>query len=124
MKPMIILKWLTNVVTMVMLALVAFIVGAHFVEPEEALPVNYVLSNEEIFMVIAMGLLFLGGLIAFWYRIIGGLMSVLALFTIILVQGELEMGFVFFSFFALGISNLVLGIHKRRSLKIDEKETL
>lgn len=104
-----ILRWTTNIATTIMLVLVAYIVGTHLVEPNAFSGPG--LSNKEIYMSVTMGLMFIGALIAFWKRILGGILSVVCFVIFAIINGTIMQGMVFYSFLVIGIVNLVLGYY-------------
>jgi hypothetical protein len=112
----IILRWSTKIVSVLILGLVFFIIGAHAVEAFQSdfnnLPNG--LSGQEIFGVFALGGLILGTLIGLKWELIGGLMAVVAFIAIIIQQGRFEIEFVFGTFLIIGILNIVLHFLNRR----------
>lgn len=107
-----ILKWTTNIASTIMLLLVTYIVGAHFVEPNAFSDPG--LTNKEVYMSIIMGLLFFGALIAFWRRLLGGIITIACFILFAVLNGSLMQGIVFYSFLAIGILNLVLGFYYKK----------
>lgn len=102
-----IFRWAINIVTILLLLVTVYIVGAHIVEPMDGH--NWLLH--EIYKIIAMGLLFIGSFIALWRRILGGAISVLAFAIFGLLHGDIMLGPLFYSFLVIGIVNLVLGFY-------------
>lgn len=105
-------KLTINIISTIMLALVGYIIVAHFLNPHELSTI--ILSTKEIYLSIAMGAMFLGVLVAFWKRKIGGLITILSYVVFALLQGTFASGFVFYMFIALGIANLVFGYYQRK----------
>ena len=113
-----VLLWTTNIATLAILGLVLFIVGAHVVE---GFPGEIELTTTEIQLSVAMGLLFLGALVGLKWRLIGGLVSILSFVAFAIIQGKILLGFVFYVFLVIGISNLILHFLNRKT-SLDESD--
>ena len=112
-----ILKWSTKIASILILALIFFIIGAHVVEGIEAnfsnLPES--LTNTEIIASICLGSLILGTLIGLKWELIGGVLILLGYIGFMLGEGGLVPGMVFIVFLILGISNVILFWLNRKS---------
>ena len=106
-----ILKWCTAIATLLILTLVLYIVGAHVIE---GFPNNVSLASTEIQLSVAMGALFLGALIGLKWRLTGGLLSIISFSAFAIVEGQLLLGYVFYIFLLIGISNVTLYVLNKR----------
>ena len=112
-----ILKWTTKIMSVVILAIVFFIIGAHVVE---AIGVNYSnlpegLTNSEILASIALGALILGTLIGLKWELIGGVMAIFGYVFFMFSERGFAGGMVFVVFLLVGISNVILSWLNRKN---------
>lgn len=106
------LKWTTNILSVIMLGLVIYIIGAHLIEPKAF--DGFGAQPKEIYLAIAMGLMYVGAMIAFWWRAAGGVLSIAAYSAFAYLQGEWMLGWVFYVFLLIGLFNLCLGIYNKK----------
>jgi len=106
----IILKWSTKITSLVILALVFFIIGAHVVEATAANFSNLpeTLTNAEIIASICLGALIIGTLIGLKWELIGGILTILGYIGFMLGEGGFVGGMVFVVFLLVGISNVII----------------
>ncbi|MCB0400997.1 MAG: hypothetical protein KDD41_02865 [Flavobacteriales bacterium] len=105
-------RWVNNIATTILLVLVTYIVVAHFFSPD---PPGVGLSNHETIMAVTMGLMFTGAFVAFWKRIIGGVMTLVFYVVFSVLQGSLVEGIVFYTFIVIALVNLILGFYYRKN---------
>jgi hypothetical protein len=104
-------KWLTNMASLTLLALVSFIIISH---ESQGLPAFSELSVKEIQLFIGMGLLFAGALIGIRWRLMGGVVAVLGYAFFAIVEQTVLLGWVFNVFLLIGIINILLSQWKKR----------
>ena len=105
-----ILQWVTKILSVAILALIFYIIGAHVVEAVGANFSNFptTLSNTEIQATIGLVALILGTLVGLKWELIGGVLSILGYIGFMIVEGGFVGGLEFSVFLIIGLLNLVL----------------
>jgi hypothetical protein len=105
-----ILKWSTKIVSIAILTLVFYIIGAHIIEGIAANFSNFPesLSNSEIIATICLGSLIVGTLIGLKWELIGGVLAIFGYIGFMIGEGGFVKGLEFNVFLIIGVLNLVL----------------
>ena len=101
-----ILNWVTKLLSIAILGIVLFIVGAHCIEG--LAPIAYLLSTKEIQLSVAMGVLFLGTLVGLKWRLLGGLLTIVGYISFACFEESIMLGMLFNLFLITGVFNIIL----------------
>jgi len=106
------LKWITNIASVAILALVFFIIGAHIVEGFNDFPET--LTTKEIIASIALVSLILGTLMGLKWELIGGVLAILGYLIFMIGEGGFVGGIEFNLFLIIAILNVILYWFERK----------